>query len=286
MGDDGAIELPYIGRVAVVGSEPDAVAQLITAAAVERGVYRRPHIQVEVLERATYKLTVLGAVSAPGVHEVPRSGCDVLTAIAAAGGFSEDAGTVVEVLRHSPIGLAASAPAPGKEAAGGGVQQASFDAPTLAAPSLAAPTSRTQKFDLADLTGSQVTGQRLGDRDVVVVRPKEKRVVHVSGMVNAPDQFEMTEDHDIRVLDAIAMAGGASSSVADKVLVIRQIEGREEPLVIGVSMSEAKKNGDENLLLQSGDLVTVEPTVATAVVEVLSTFFRVSLGLGGNLSLF
>lgn len=275
--EQGVVQIPYIGPVAVAGVEPDAAAVRIAQAAVERGVYRQPQINVAVAKQATHRVTILGAVAEPGVHEVPRTACDILTAVAAAGGFSEEAGTVVEVLRHDApqfTGYADQGAAPD-----GGVRPVSFEAPAAASP-------RTQSFDLAHLDPKVLTDQRLNDRDVIVVRPKAKRVVHVSGLVSKPDQFELPDDYDLRVLDAIAMAGGTTTPIADKVFVIRQAPDESGPVVVAISIRDAKKDGAENLLLQSGDLVSVEATVATTVVDTFTDLFRMTMGVGGNLTLF
>jgi hypothetical protein len=87
-------------------------------------------------------------------------------------------------------------------------------------------------------------------------------------------------------LDAIAMAGGTTSVVADKVFVIRQSAGMPQPAVIKVSIARAKRHGDENLLLSAGDLVSVESTVSTMTLDTVSKFFRVALGLSGNVAAF
>ncbi|MEX2112687.1 MAG: SLBB domain-containing protein, partial [Pirellulales bacterium] len=127
---------------------------------------------------------------------------------------------------------------------------------------------------------------RVGDGDIVMVLPEKERVIHVSGLVNRPDQFEIPRNQDVHVLDAIAMAGGIKSPVADKVYVIRRLKDTREPAVIQVSIAEAKRNGDENLRLAAGDLVSVESTPATYFVDTMSTFFHIGLGLGGNVALF
>ncbi|TWT99500.1 Polysaccharide biosynthesis/export protein [Botrimarina colliarenosi] len=271
---DGAVDTPLIGRVTVVGLEPAEAADQIASAATARGVYVRPQISVEVTEQATNSITVLGAVGEPGVKELPRSGCDVLTAIAAAGGLNEDAGAVVELLRGGSLALADSE-TPGPSA---GVKQVSYDGP--------ATRKGAELIDLAKPEAVSPDRMRLADHDILIVRPKQKRVVHVTGLVKNPNQFELMEDHDLRVLDAIAMAGGAVTSMADKVLVVRQSPENDEPLVVEVSISHAKNDGSENLILQSGDLVSVESTPATVAVEAVKNVFRISMGVGGNLSLF
>jgi polysaccharide export outer membrane protein len=59
-----------------------------------------------------------------------------------------------------------------------------------------------------------------------------------------------------------------------------------EPAVIQVSMGSAKRDGNENLRLAPGDLVSVERTPATAVVDTINNLFRMSLGVGGNVVTF
>lgn len=275
---DGSIETPLIGRVQIAGMEPAKASEQVAATGVQRGVFVRPQVSVAIVEQATHRITVLGAVGEPGVKELPRGGCDVLSAIAAAGGLTDDAGVLVELVRSRSLGLAE------KEAAGSnadGVQQASFDAP--AAPQ---PPVQAEVINLADPAATASGRLGLGDRDVLVVRPKEQRVVHVTGLVESPSQFELMQEHDLRVLDAIAMAGGTATYIADKVLIVRQIPGRPGPVVIQVSLARAKKDGAENLILQAGDLVSVESTPATVALKTFESLFRVTMGVGGNLSLF
>ncbi|MEQ8846557.1 SLBB domain-containing protein [Botrimarina sp.] len=272
----GDVDVPIVGRVAVAGVEPEEASRRIASAGVERAVYVRPQVNVRFEERASHSVTVLGAVNEPGTKQVPRSTCDLLTAIAAAGGFTEDAGAVVEVLRHDRAVSPSFAAVDGDKA----VRQVAFHGPGSG---VGQPAERIDLSDPATRPGAL---HPLGDRDVVIVRPREKRVVHVSGLVAEPDQFELPEDHDLRVLDAIAMAGGTTTSVADKVIVIRQVADVESPLVVQVSIAEAKRNGSENLRLQSGDLISVESTVATTVAETFNSLFRITMGVGGDLTLF
>ena len=79
-------------------------------------------------------------------------------------------------------------------------------------------------------------------------------------------------------------AGGTTSVVADKVYIIRQLPNMPEPKVIKISMSAAKRNGDENLRLAAGDLVSVESTMSTMPLDTIGKFFRVALGLNGSVA--
>lgn len=278
--DNGEINVPLVGMVRVVGLDEQQAAEEVRLAAIDRGIYRNPQVTVRVAERAVNYVTVLGAVAEPGTHEIPRNSSNLVAAIAAAGGFTEEAGTEVEVLRQPPSVFANKQSAfAGKSSSDSesNIQLASFDAPALQTPS-----ARTERIDLA-MKDSRPIDFGVGDQDVVMVHPAKKRVIHVAGLVRRPDQFEMPRDQDLRVLDAIAMAGGMSSPVADKVFVIRRPADQMEPRVIQLSLSQAKVSGSENLRLAPGDLVSVEATAATHVVDTLSQVFRITAGVGGNL---
>lgn len=280
--DDGAVEMPVIGQVRVSGLEVAEASRAIAAAAVERGIYRQPQITVEMHKQASNRVVVLGAVGAPGAYDLPRSGSDVASAIAAAGGLTDVAGPEVEVLRQSRSGLITAAKkTPPNTEVGDEVTQVAYEA-------VANDRPLTERINLAQAGAAGGGNQRLDDRDVVMVHPKDKRVIHVTGLVERPDQFELPDDQPIRVLDALALAGGVSSPVADRVYVIRpEAEGPgAQPVVIELSISKAKHVGNENLVLGPGDLVSVEQTVATTVIDTMRDFFRITMGVSSRLTAF
>lgn len=290
--ENGNVSVPLVGEVPVAGIEPIDAGQRIAAASVQRGIYRQPSVVIKVKEPAVNHVTVLGAVTEPGAKELPRGSSDVVSAVAAAGGFTELASTEVDIMRHHPptfladtqsgqeVVAASYSEAPGGSVAGaaGSEIASNFAAPT--------PPPKTYRLDLAQANPTRQADYRLGDGDIVMVLPEKDRVIHVTGLVNKPDQFKIPRNQDVRVLDAIALAGGFKSPVADKIFVIREMPGRSEPAVILVSAAKAKRNGDENLRLKAGDLVSVEATPITQFVDAMTTVFHIGLGLGGNLATF
>lgn len=293
---NGQLSVPLVGPVAISGLEPFEAEEKIAAAAVDRDLYRQPVVTLRVTERAVNRVTVLGAVTEPGAHELPRGSSDLANALAAAGGLTEEAGTKVDVLRHdSPTFLAnnSDAGATGQPSADG-VTPVSYNFPAppmgdesrLAANWESPSPPRSIRIDLAQAQPAPSTNYELSDRDVVMVLPQEKRYFHVTGLVHKPDQFELLREQDVTVLDAIAMAGGTSSPVADKVYVIRRLPDMPEPAVIKVSLASAKRKGAENLRLAPGDLVSVETTIATTTVDTVTNLFRMTFGFGGNLVTF
>jgi polysaccharide export outer membrane protein len=295
---DGTVMVPLIGAVPIGGLEPVAAEQRIASAGIERDVYRQPYVTLTVTEHSVNRVTVMGAVSKPGVVELPRGSSDLASALAAAGGLSVDAGTQVEILHRGSQAMLADHPmAQASSDNSSGVKLAAYNQLSTppGGPRLMPVTPNQQqstqpadsemtRVDLAQVGAAAPDGRKLNDRDVVMVQPREKRYIHVTGLVAKPNQFELTRDRDIRVLDAIAMAGGATSVVADKVFVIRQLPNMQQPAVIKISMGTAKRNGEENLRLAAGDLVSVESTPATMMVDTVGKFFRVALGFSGTMS--
>ncbi len=260
--EQGSVDVPLVGEVMVAGLGLVEVEQAIARAAEEREVYRRPHVAVLMKQRKTVQVRVVGAVKTPGVYQLPAAGGDLLAALVAAGGLNEEAGTEIEI-RH-PNRRLVGTPGTGPE----GVALASFVSSTEEPP-------RIVRLDLAEIPQAEPDiDLHIEDGSVVMVHTREKRSVSVIGLVRRPDNYELPTEESLRLLDALALAGGPTVSVADKVRVIRHPPDREDPVTIAVSIRRAKRLGKENLLLAPGDIVVVEETPTTVVVETIRGFIR------------
>jgi polysaccharide export outer membrane protein len=197
-----------------------------------------------------------------------------LSALVAAEGLSKEAGMEVEIRRGQMAGRPGELP-------GGGPHLASYTPADGQAVSYEEPWGGratlppTVMVNLGDAAKSgQGSSYTLGDGDVVHVAKRTPKAVYVEGLVQKPGEFEYPLIQELRVLDALALAGGVSNPVADQVLVIRQLPGQSEPVRIALGIQAAKGGGD-NLRLAPGDTVIVERTPATVLVDIVQTFFRV-----------
>lgn len=276
---NGAIDVPLIGPTQVAGLETHQAGPAIAQTAIDRQIYIRPYVTVEMESKAVRSITVLGAVKEPGVHELPYGNSNLVSALAAAGGLTEEAGTRVEIIRQPSIASASGTRFAEDTRGDGDVQLAAYQ-------SRGAGTQpgqmRVMKLDLAQGQLQQQADTRLIDRDIVKVVPRKEEMVFVSGLVTKPGQYELPIDQDMHLLDAIAIAGGKSSPVADEISIIRHVENREQPVVIKAKISRAKRNGMENLRLASGDTVIIEQTPATVVVDTFRQLFRMSFGVASE----
>lgn len=269
--EDGMADVPLVGPMRLAGLDVQQAQAVIREASIQRGIYLRPTIYVNRIAQKTNRVTVSGAVESPGTYELPINASDLLAAIVAAGGVKQEASPIVKIQRSGNFG------GPSDPFA---VAQASYPSTD----GFTASNSEIQ-IDLTTLTRqTQRVPVLLNDGDVVVVSEQTPRYVHVIGIVRSPGQYEIRSGQDLRVLDAIAMGGGPTLSIADKVIVLRENPQGGNPSVIQISIRKAKKGGPDNLLLQDHDVVSVEETPTTFVLGAIRDMIR--FGVNGSVAAF
>jgi polysaccharide export outer membrane protein len=276
--ENGTAVLPQIGPIQLAGLDMGEAERNIAAACIQSGVYRQPQVTVAEKRQRMNRVTVVGAVEEPGVKELPRGSSYLLEALVAAGGLGDDAGTTVEIRRPGNAG-----PSPGNPV----MKFASANGEMPGTPQ-AVPTAgdgglfHSVRLDLTQAV-TQPSGEYLPDGSVVMVQKRQLPPLQVIGLVKKPGEFDFPVGREVRVLGAIAMAGGLTYNIADRALVIRSGEIGAPPVVIKVNLQRAKADGQENLLLSPGDIVSVEHNLPTMVFEGLGLM---RVGIGASLPLF
>lgn len=290
--DQGIANLPEIGPIPLAGMEMQSAEAAIVAMCIENKLYRRPNVTVTMKRQRMNRVMVVGAVKKPDVYELPRGRSDLLAAIVAAGGLEDDAGTKVEIRNPRRPGGSNSTPvASGMQPS---IDTVGHSNGLLAEETTTASTTtgtdvipvvdadgkmESLKVDLVSATKSGTGGYAIEDGGVVSIERRDPEPLHVIGLVRKPDRYDFPIAEDLRVTDAIALAGGTSMTVADKVFVVRRIQKSSETAVIQVSLREAKRSSQANLSLEPGDVVSVENTPATALYEAFNVIrFNVSAG--------
>jgi polysaccharide biosynthesis/export protein len=281
VGEDGTISVPLVGKVAVAGLELEQAEKTIAAESKARGIFRDPSLTVTMKQKHTSRVTVVGAVNQPGTYDLARGSNSLLGGLLAAGGLSKEAGPEVEI-RHTalPGNLAGGAQIPSRMADGqrGEGQLVNYESYQPAPISSAAV-----RVDLISASKERRIIPDLQDGDVVNVVKRAPKPIYVLGLVHKPGEFPLPINQDMRLLDALALAGGISNPAAEKVLLIRQSPGQPSPIRIELSINSAK-SGTDNMQLAAGDTVMVEQTPATVVVDTIQTFFR--FGFSGSIPMF
>lgn len=270
--DDGTITVPLVGRIGVAGLRTTEAEAVIAQAARDRGIYTNPLVSVTIKKPQTIRVTVIGAVRKEGVHELPLAQSTLLDALMAAGNLTDDAGPQIEIHRaripeHLPPQLAdARGLRPGLTLA----STSPADITGLAAP-------QTITVDLASLDKTLTDELRLEDGDVIIVSKQPPRSVYVLGLVNRPGKIDIPPGQDLHLLDALAMAGGRSSELADRVEILRQRGTDGHPAQIVASVRQAKLNPQANIRLAPGDVVSVEDTPITMLERAMRYFLRIGV---------
>ncbi|MBN9145392.1 MAG: hypothetical protein ABT10_08120 [Novosphingobium sp. SCN 63-17] len=81
---NGTFSMPGVGRIKATGHTPDELARQI-AASLSANYINQPQVSINIVERASRRVTVEGAVTNPGIYQYPV-GATLVDAIALAHG--------------------------------------------------------------------------------------------------------------------------------------------------------------------------------------------------------
>jgi len=96
---DGTISLPYLAeRVVLAGLTLNQAEELLKRKYQEAGILNQPNISITLKELVSKPVAVMGAVRNPGVFQLGAT-MPLMRVITQAGGFTDDAGTNVQVVR-------------------------------------------------------------------------------------------------------------------------------------------------------------------------------------------
>lgn len=270
--EEGLAEIPVVGAVKLGGLKTDHAEQLVSTACRQRRLYRSPRISIAIKTRGTNQVAVIGAVKNPDSYDLPVGRSDLLTALISAGGLETDADTIVEI-RHprqfarpnqhaSELGRAGSDSPIGLASYQGGAKP-------MFQPS--------QQIDLEAVHPQDGQDYSLEDGSVVMVRKKPPGTIRVMGLVRRPGEFTLPRDRDLRLLDALALAGDRELQFADRVRIVRQVPGENRAIIMKTSVSAAKRNSVDNPRLAPGDVVSVDETPLTFVATELRKYIRIGI---------
>lgn len=131
--------------------------------------------------------------------------------------------------------------------------------PLLGAISVAGKAAADVEQQIArDLAGKYVVNPQV----TVQVEGSANRRVAVLGQVKNPGTFDLPTDEPLRLLQALARAGGFTGIAAtDRVVILRSVDGVEKKFVINVAAIIRSGDNVQNIVLVPGDVVTVPETV-------------------------
>jgi polysaccharide biosynthesis/export protein len=207
--DSGDVSLPLIDNVHVLGLTPAEAATAIAEKYQHENLLKHPEVSVLIEEYATQAVVVLGQVVRPGPVQLatPRSLVDVLSM---AGGLTEAADRHIMIKRSGMTGK---------------------DGETL------------QVFLPNDAAQALNADVMIHPGDTIIV-PKAG-IVYVLGDVGRPGGYLMQNDSKLTVLEAIAMAAGASKTASDRrIHLVHNADGQYVELDLPLRAMEKGKQPD------------------------------------------
>ena len=230
---EGDIQAPLVGRVQVSGLTAQQTEQKLNKALST--YIRQPQVVVNVVEVRSQPVSVLGAVNAPGVHQV-QGRKTLLEMLALAGGIRQDAGYSVRITRELAWGCI---PLP----------TAMFDA--------------SGHFSVAELNLKKIMEAKNPEENIqifphdVISVPKAE-MVYVIGDVRRSGGFVLGEHQSISVLQALSLAEGLNNTADTRHARIlrlkREADQREE---LPVDVKDVLNGKKPDVPLQGDDILFI-----------------------------
>jgi polysaccharide biosynthesis/export protein len=238
---EGDIQVPLVGRVHVAGltvqqAEGELNKRLST-------YIRHPQVALDVKDLRSQPASVLGAVNAPGVHQV-EGHKTLLEMISMAGGIRPDAGYSIRITRQVEWGCL---PLPG----------ATIDA--------------SGRFSVAQVNLQEIMNAKTPEDNIqilphdVISVPKAE-LVYVTGDVKKSGGFVLGERKTISVLQAVSLAEGLGPTPDPRhAKILRLNPGADERTEIPVDLKKILQGKGGDVPLQGNDILFVPDSTGKRV---------------------
>ncbi len=221
---EGNISFPLLGQIKVQGLTVHEVEQDLKAR-LEKDYLVSAQVLVFIEAYHARQISVVGEVKSPGKFDIPsEKPATIMQAIGMAGGFTKEGDVKnVTVMR---------------------VEDGS---------------QKTIKINTKDIT---IRGEK--DKDIVVEPgdvisvPEGFSQVSVIGEVKKPGKYDMPQEKNMTLLEAIAMAEGFTKDAeVTKVKVMRLEGSQKKTIMINTKDITEKDQKDKDIILEAGDIVYV-----------------------------
>ncbi len=219
--ESGKITLPLLGEIEVEGLTKTELERKLSKLLEE--YLKNPQVSVFIREYQSKRVSVLGAVGAPGHYEL-LGRQTLLQIIAQAGSLTPEAGEEIFILRQGENG----------------------DSKTLTIP-----------VDELMLKAGSMLNIPLEPDDIINI-PLDKTVtIYVHGRVNNPGAFEVKKSKLPTLQQAIAQAGGFAEGASKGRVILKRIEKNGKEIVMKVNVKNIIKGKKKDIQLKDKDVIFV-----------------------------
>jgi polysaccharide biosynthesis/export protein len=266
VGDTGDISYPLIpGKIPVAGLSPFELEGKLEHLLVENGLVSHPQVSVFVKEQNSEPVTVVGAVMHTMVYQVDRP-TTLLEVLSAAGGISDDAGSVVIVTRPIQAGTPRTEPASVTSDTSEGDQKITIRLQDLL-------ESGDSVFNIPVYGGDTVTVPHAG-------------IVYVLGFgVAQPGGYVLqTHGEQATVLKVVALAHGLTSfAKPDSTVIMRSNPATGQRDEIPVRLKEIENHKLPDVPLKSNDVLYIPDSRGK---KALARGAEAALGIGTQVTVY
>ena len=244
----GRVVLPIIEQLQVVGMTLAEVEAAVTEQYYPKYVRREPSIVASVAEYSLSSVSVVGAVTMPGVYELRSNENSLIAALTKAGGIVEDGASTIRI-------------------SGAGLEG-----------------GRTETIAILD-KNVPVRNVELRDGDTIIVEPGDQSGISVVGLVKKPGMFPWNSSRKCTVMDALAFAGGVNDLADPQYVRVYRESDEGEMLSVLLKIVGPSALDAGQLRLKARDIVVVEPTPRTRSRLFLSQIIRMGVGVNAGTSI-
>lgn len=237
----GDLNLPLAGRLRAAGL---SASQLETEIAARLRKYLKdPEVVVAVTEFRSQPVSVLGAVTTPGVHQL-QGRKTLFEILSMAGGLRSDAGNTIRITRSLAWG----------------------DIPLSNA-----KRDSTGQFSVASVSSKSVLNATDPAENIIikphdVISVSKADVVYCVGSVNKPGGFILGENESLSALQVLSLAQGLNKTAApEKAKIMRTVAGQANRMEIRVDLKHLMAGKAPDLPLKAGDILFIPNSAARSI---------------------
>jgi len=232
----GSITMPFLGKVAVSGLTGDELEIELASRLKDSGLVRDPQVSVFIREFNSQPVFVLGAVRLPGQYVITQP-LQLVQVLAMAGGLDPiRAADYMQFQRRGKAGAAA---------------------PVNLTDELQGENVR--RIDLKKLLelGEEELNLPVQGGDVIFVPERPVSMFYVVGEVNHPGAFQLPDEGDLLLSQALAQAGGPmkTAKIGKGMLVRYDEHGRRQE--VAVNFSDILRGKKPDLTVQRDDVIFI-----------------------------
>ena len=289
---NGKVRLPLVGEIEVKNMNLSEAQEAIDEA-YSPNILKSPKTSILLAASEIFNIPVIGEVTSPGVKSLPRYQNDIANALAMAGGLTPFAAEVIEVHRRMPdyelVRRVSNTISVGLDNQSGVFPEVTIDpngegmlldgskkvvlriplksgTPAIIVDSQVFPQQELAVEDITLRQGDVIVVPRQPDEVFFVVGPLSKNNV-VNFRVSELDRrlgnaFLLPKDRDVDVVTAVAMAGYIDPIDSPTTVSVHRSVPGAPPMLIRVDLIAARYDWKENVYVQPGDIIYLNPDAA------------------------